>query len=138
MTSRRTTPEVTACVSPRTTTPPAEGATNPSWETLATACHFRLPELARSCNVSMRTLQRHFRKHYDTTLSEWVRELRLEKAREMLTEAESVKCVAFELGYKQPSHFSRDFKDRFGVSPSALRFPLPLKIQISPANRPQI
>jgi AraC-like DNA-binding protein len=125
-----TTPEVTSGAQARTT-PYGDRGASPNWETLAVACQFRLPELARTCNVSMRTLQRHFRKQYDTTLSEWVRELRLEKARAMLTEAESVKCVAFDLGYKQPSHFSRDFKDRFGVSPSALRFPLALKVQIS-------
>jgi AraC family transcriptional regulator, exoenzyme S synthesis regulatory protein ExsA len=97
-------------------------------------CGYRLPELARLCQVSMRTLQRHFRKHYNTTLSQWVRELRLERARIMLASAESVKCVAFDLGYKQPSHFTRDFKDRFGVPPSTLRWPLSLKFQIGPAQ----
>jgi AraC-like DNA-binding protein len=113
----------------------AEDATVPSWETLAMTCGFRLPELARLCNVSMRTLQRHFRKHYNTTLSEWFREVRLEKARLMLASAESVKCVAFDLGYKQPSHFTRDFKERFGVPPSALRWPFSMKVQISLASR---
>jgi AraC family transcriptional regulator, exoenzyme S synthesis regulatory protein ExsA len=97
-------------------------------------CGYRLQDLARVCHVSMRTLQRHFRKHYNTTLSEWMRELRLERARILLTQAESVKYVAFELGYKQPSHFTRDFKGRFGVPPSTLRWPMSLKIQVSPAQ----
>src|SRR5688572_29335041 len=96
-------------------TPGLEIGSPPSWETLAMGCGYRLPELARACHVSMRTLQRHFRKHYNTTLSEWVRHLRLDRARAMLVEAESVKRVAFELGYKQPSHFTRDFRERFGL-----------------------
>lgn len=35
----------------------------------------------------------------------------------MLPDAGCVKTVAYELGYKQPSHFTRDFKQRFGVPP---------------------
>jgi transcriptional regulator GlxA family with amidase domain len=85
----------------------------------------------------MRTLQRHFRKHYNTTLSNWVRELRLDRARAMLAEAESVKRVAFELGYKQPSHFTRDFRLRFGLPPSAFRWPFAFKFQVSPAASQQ-
>src|SRR5688572_1949032 len=76
--------------------PYTEPATTTNWETLVIACRFRLPELARVCHVSMRTLQRHFRKHYNTTVSDRVRHLKLERARTMLAQAESVKCVAFD------------------------------------------
>ena len=114
--------------------PSAEEAPLPNWEDLATTCNYRLGELANLCHVSLRTLQRHFRKHYDTTLSDWMRQLRLDRARAMLAEADSVKFVAFELGYKQPSHFTRDFKQRFGVPPSALRWSLSLKAPLSLAN----
>lgn len=41
-------------------------------------------------------------------------------AYERLQTGKSVKEVAFELGYKQHSHFSRDFKARYGVSPCFL------------------
>lgn len=88
-----------------------------SWESLAFSCNFRISKLAQVCQVSVRTLQRHFRKHYDLTLREWLRAVRLEKSRVMLPEAGCVKTVAYELGYKQPSHFTRDFKQRFGVPP---------------------
>ena len=113
-----------ASISKTPTSVPYSGDTQkPTWESLAASCQYRLTELAQHCQVSMRTLQRHFRKHYNTTLSDWVRELRLERARLMLESAESVKYVAFELGYKQPSHFTRDFKQRYGVPPSAFRWP---------------
>jgi AraC-like DNA-binding protein len=88
-----------------------------SWEALAFNCNFRIGKLAQVCQVSVRTLQRHFRKHYDLTMREWLREVRLEKSRSMLPEAGCVKTVAYELGYKQPSHFTRDFKQRYGVPP---------------------
>lgn len=89
-----------------------------SWDSLAQAANFRIGKLAGLCAVSIRTLQRHFRKHYNLTLSEWLREKRLQQARLMLVNADCIKTVAFDLGYKQPSHFTRDFKQRFGVPPT--------------------
>jgi AraC-like DNA-binding protein len=95
----------------------AQQNSTPSWESLAFDCNFRIGKLAKTCQVSVRTLQRHFRKHYDLTLREWLREARLEKSRTMLPDAGCIKTVAYELGYKQPSHFTRDFKQRYGVPP---------------------
>lgn len=93
----------------------------PTWEHLAGAAKFRLKDLAAMCNVSIRTLQRHFRKEYDLAVSAWLREVRLEQARQMLTRADCVKTVCFDLGYKQQSHFTRDFSRRYGMPPSLWR-----------------
>lgn len=101
-----------------------------TWETLAENCQYRAPELARLCHVSLRTLQRHFRKHYQTTVSEWMRAVRLERARAMLSTAESIKRVSFDLGYKQPSHFTRDFKQHFGIAPSAFRWQTSIEFRV--------
>ena len=95
----------------------SEAAFANSWETIASQCDYRVHRIAEFCHVSTRTLQRHFRRNYDTTISHWLREVRLEKARTMLRDAPCIKAVAFDLGYKQPSHFTRDFKQRFGVPP---------------------
>jgi AraC-like DNA-binding protein len=46
-------------------------------------------------------------------------DLRLNLAWEQLQNAESVKEVSIELRYKQASHFSRVFKNRFGITPAA-------------------
>ena len=91
-----------------------------SWEQLAKNAQFRPHALAEVCGVSMRTLQRYFRAQYNQTVSDWLRELRLNEALNFLKACDSVKEVAFELGYKQPSHFTRDFKKRFGVPPRTL------------------
>jgi AraC-like DNA-binding protein len=48
-----------------------------------------------------------------------MREERLQYAMQLLASSDSVKKVAFELGYSQESQFSRDFKARFGHQPSA-------------------
>ena len=88
-----------------------------TWESLAAEAQYRAGDLARLLDVSLRTLQRYFRAKYNCTVSDWLRELRLESARQRLPFSGSVKEVAFDLGYKQPSHFTRDFKQRYGVSP---------------------
>ena len=96
---------------------------NTSWEKLAKAAQFRPNVLAELCGVSMRTLQRYFRAHYNQTVSDWLRNLRLNEALSSLKQCDSVKEVAFDLGYKQPSHFTRDFKRKFGVPPRAFMIP---------------
>ncbi|MGZ8920135.1 MAG: helix-turn-helix domain-containing protein [Limisphaerales bacterium] len=93
------------------------------WEKLAREAHFRPNALAELCGVSMRTLQRYFRAQYNQTVSDWLRELRLNEALTSLKDCDSIKEVAFELGYKQPSHFTRDFKKKFGVPPRAMVHP---------------
>lgn len=93
------------------------------WEVLAQKAGYRARELADLCQTSLRTLERHFQKHYGTTVSAWLRELRLKQAYSLLQTGKSVKEVAFEHGYKQVSHFSREFKAHFGISPSFLSAP---------------
>lgn len=91
-----------------------------SWERLAKQARYRPQELAELCGVSMRTLQRYFRTRYNQTVTDWLRESRLSEAMTHLKGCDSVKQVAFDLGYKQPSHFTRDFKKRFGVPPRSV------------------
>ena len=90
------------------------------WEALAIKAGYRPGDLAGLCQISLRTLERHFQKNYGMTVSRWMRELRLGKAYESLTQGKSVKEAAYDHGYKQVSHFSREFKNHFGVSPSFL------------------
>lgn len=90
------------------------------WEPLARDARYRAHELAALCQVSLRTLQRHFRTQYGLTVTEWLRDVRLRAAYTRLIQGATVKEVAYDLEYKQLSHFSRDFKGYFGVSPSFL------------------
>ena len=106
------------------------------WEALALQANYRPTELARLCAVSLRTLQRHFQSEYKMTISNWLRAVRLQKAYSRLTSGERVKQVAIELGYKQLSHFSREFKRFYGVPPRFLTSQEPL--DISAAETPQI
>jgi AraC-like DNA-binding protein len=78
--------------------------------------------LAEIAGVSLRTLQRIFRERFDTTPMSWLMEARLlEAARVIRAGDDPVTKIAYRVGFKDPSHFTRRFKARFGVSPNEYR-----------------
>jgi AraC-like DNA-binding protein len=92
------------------------------WEGLAETSHYNANQLARLCGVSTRHLQRHFRRNFHCSPQSWLNERRLLVAQDLLLSGESVKKVALDLGFKQPSHFCRQFKSRNKMTPSQFAF----------------
>jgi AraC-like DNA-binding protein len=80
------------------------------WRILAIACHYDAVELAKLCSISVRHLQREFKQAFGTSPQVWLNEERLIAATERLKLGITVKGVAYELGFKQVSHFCRQFK----------------------------
>ena len=79
-------------------------------------------DLARAVNVSPSYLRRLFRSQFGESPSQYDRNVRLDQARELiLTTFLSVKEVMVAVGWRDPSHFSREFKRRHGVGPRDLR-----------------
>ena len=97
-----------------------------TWEDLALRVHYDPQALAQICHVSIRTLQRHFRKHHRTTLTHWLRDCRMAEAHRRILAGASIKEVFMDLGFKQASHFTRVFREHFGITPSFLRATQPL------------
>jgi AraC-like DNA-binding protein len=88
------------------------------WARLAEPAGFRYLELAALCDYSPRQLQRHFRRIAGRPPQEWLNELRVFKAQELLLMGKPPKEIAWELGYKQFSHFCRHFKHHTGMTTS--------------------
>ncbi len=79
-----------------------------------------LDELARLVGVNKGKLNRCFRDVYGTSIFEYLRIHRLEKAKTLLLSGNrSVKEVSVEVGYTEPGNFSKEFKKYFGISPAA-------------------
>ncbi len=80
--------------------------------------------LAAQVHVSLRRLQEVFQSQ-GTTLSDCIWDTRLEFARGLLASSahshESVSTVAFQAGFSDVAHFSRRFKQRYGMAPSEYR-----------------
>jgi AraC-like DNA-binding protein len=78
--------------------------------------------MADYAHMSRSTLERHFREAFGKPPREFLIELRLRKAAELLhfTDAD-VGEVAAQVGLSDPSHFARLFRKHRGVSPSEYR-----------------
>lgn len=77
-----------------------------------------LEELAYLSGRSLSSFKLDFQSIYGETPAKWIREKRLSKARQILQSSRmSVADVAYSLGFENPTHFSRIFKERFGSSP---------------------
>jgi transcriptional regulator GlxA family with amidase domain len=120
--------------------PDGNRSSSPSLEglgTLAAECNYSTRGLAKRLGISVRQLQRTFQARLQCSPRDWLREVRLQKARDMLPAAASVKQVAYALGFRQQSQFCRDFKRRFGFSPSrALPVGNSLRSLLEEAKRP--
>jgi AraC family transcriptional regulator len=88
------------------------------WERLASVAHYDAKELAALCKLSVRQLQRDFRRQFARSPQDWLNEQRITAARQPLLSGLPVKVVAFDLGFKQPSHFCRQFKFYLKLTPS--------------------
>ena len=80
-----------------------------------------LEEIARSGELSGRTLARHFRRHTGMSFAEWRRRARLLRALGWIAEGRPILEVAMELGYESPSAFSAMFRRELGAPPSRFR-----------------
>jgi len=81
----------------------------------------RLEDVSRAALLSPFHFHRVFRALVGVTLAEFVKRLRLEKALFMMAHARrpSLTTIALSCGFSSPSGFSRCFRQRFGVPPSA-------------------
>ena len=75
-------------------------------------------DLARLIAVTRRQLERLFSAHLGETPSRFYAQVRLERARELLRETEmGILAVGVACGFASASHFSRAYRNHFGVSP---------------------
>lgn len=78
--------------------------------------------LAKHMHLSKEYLSRYFKKHMGKTISEYLLEVRIEKAKQMLqTTTYSVSDICEYCGYSSIGNFQKAFKKVTGMSPRAYR-----------------
>jgi transcriptional regulator GlxA family with amidase domain len=81
-----------------------------------------LDELGQAVNLSTSRLQYLFKAETGMTPGRYRRLLRIEKARDSLgTTLLTVRQIRTRLGFKDRSHFERDFKKTYGMTPAQYR-----------------
>ena len=81
-----------------------------------------LDDFARLSHRSLSSFKRDFRSHFKETPAQWLQQKRLDHAAALFRRTKmNVTDIVFESGFKDASHFSRVFKQRFGVSPNHYR-----------------
>jgi AraC-like DNA-binding protein len=89
------------------------------WHELAQRSKYCAADVALELGISRRQLQRRTQAAFGGHPRDWLMQERLAAAAESLKMLCSVKCVAFEFGFKRVSHFCREFKLRYGLTPTA-------------------
>ena len=79
-----------------------------------------LADLAKLACMSPSTLRVKFQAAYQCSVFGWLRERRLELAREYLSQGWSVQQAAHFVGYRHATNFATAFRERYGISPSEL------------------
>ena len=77
-----------------------------------------MEEFALYTGRSLASFKRDFAEISQLTPQKWLIEKRLKKAHELIKSGKSVTDAYIETGFKNRSHFSTVFKNRFGYSPS--------------------
>jgi AraC family transcriptional regulator len=80
-----------------------------------------LAELAGLCRLSVRQLTRGFRASHGCSIGEHVAQSRLDNAKRLLATDESVKSIAYSLGFSSPSSFCYAFRRDVGETPRQFR-----------------
>lgn len=84
--------------------------------------NFATQHLVRELGMSKSQLYRNLKAISGKSTAIFIRSIRLQASKEMLqTTEKSVTEVAYDVGFKDPSWFSRAFKEEFGCSPSEIK-----------------
>ena len=94
------------------------------------------PEMAQVVNLSPSRLRYLFKREIGVAPAHYLRAFRLERAKELLeTTFLSVKEITSRIGVRDQSHFIREFKKTYGLTPAQYRLSLATKNKASETSR---
>jgi AraC-like DNA-binding protein len=84
--------------------------------------NIKVEEIGKLIGINQNTIRKEFKAQYNTTITDYISELRMLKAKKMIINREiMIKEIAIECGYEYVQNFTRAFKKKFGLSPEKLR-----------------
>ena len=83
---------------------------------------FGIPQLCQAACLSRSQLHNKIKAATGISTSIYIRNIRLKKAKHLLEHSDrNISEVAYEVGFKDPSYFSRLFTERYGITPRGIR-----------------
>ena len=80
---------------------------------------YSLEQLSIKSGLSQAKLQEGFKLMYARTVTEYIRHVRLEAARDLLNHTDlNISQIVYSIGFSSRSYFSKIFKDKYNISPS--------------------
>ena len=80
---------------------------------------YTLEELSKKAFLSQAKLQEAFKLMYGHTVTEYIRNVRLEAARDLISHSDlNISQIVYSIGFSSRSYFSKIFKDKYNISPS--------------------
>lgn len=84
---------------------------------------FGVQQLADTYGVSRSQLHKRLKKTVNKSISQFIREIRLDKAMDLLKEGDSsVSEIAYEVGFSSPTYFNSTFREYYGYPPGEVKF----------------
>ncbi|WP_299130652.1 AraC family transcriptional regulator [uncultured Winogradskyella sp.] len=81
-----------------------------------------IAELSKISGLGPKKIQLGFKMLYSKTVNEYTRDLKLEVARDQLTNSDlSISEIVYNIGFKSRSYFSKIFNERYGILPNEYR-----------------
>src|SRR5690606_28439653 len=75
-------------------------------------------KIAKRVGLNQNTLQNGFQYLYKTSVNEYIKNYRIEKARELLEESDlNITEITYKIGISSRSYFSKLFKAHYGITP---------------------
>ncbi|MGI3185405.1 GlxA family transcriptional regulator [Nioella aestuarii] len=97
-----------------------------------------IPKICAGVGLSQRQLERLFSTYVRKSPQLYYRDIRLDRARGLVTQTElRLSEIAYACGFSSPMHFSRSYRERFGLPPSKDRVQgrIPFEFRAWPMHR---
>lgn len=83
---------------------------------------YTLDELSATSGLSQAKLQEGFKFLFARTVTEYIRHVRLEEARELMNNPNlNISQIVYSIGFTSRSYFSKIFKNKYGITPNQFK-----------------
>lgn len=96
---------------------------------------YTLEKLSLESGLSQAKLQEGFKLLYTRTVTEYIRHVRLEAARDYISTTDmNISQIVYSIGFSSRSYFSKIFKNKYGISPSEFQNNVKLNLELDLSN----